>query len=152
MSFECELIERKEQPTLSVRTHTPVEGLPQLIGQTYGQIMEYMASIGAQPVGEPFVAYYNLDMKNLDIEIGFPVTKALPGQGEIQPSQVMAGKYGVCHYTGPYEQMAPAYEALTGWVKEKGFEPTGLAYEYYLNSPDEVPVSGLKTRIEFPLK
>lgn len=152
MSFECEFVDRVEQPTLAIRTHSPVEGLPQLIGASYGRIMQYLESLGEKFAGEPFVVYHNLDMQNLDVELGFPVLKDLPGSGDIQPGKVMAGKYGVCHYTGAYENMAPAYDALNNLIKENGFEPTGIAYEYYLNGPQDAAPEELKTRIEFPLK
>jgi effector-binding domain-containing protein len=152
MSFECEFVDREEQPTLAIRTHTPVEGLPQLIGASYGRIMQYLASIGERYAGEPFVVYHNLDMQNLDVELGFPVLQELPGKDDIQPGKVSSGKYGVCHYTGPYEQMEPAYQALNDMIKENGFETTGIAYEYYLNGPQDATPEGYKTRIEFPLK
>ena len=108
--------------------------------------------MGEQFAGEPFVVYHNLDMQNLDVELGFPVLKELPGKDDIQPGKILAGKYGVCHYTGPYEKMVPAYDALNNLIKENGFETTGIAYEYYLNGPQDAAPEDLKTRIEFPLK
>ena len=88
MSFECEFVEREEQPTLAIRTHSPVGGLPLLIGASYGKIMQYLESLGEKYAGEPFVLYHNLDMHNLDLELGFPVFKVLPGSGDIQPGKV----------------------------------------------------------------
>ena len=52
-------------------------------------------------------------------------------------------------YKGPYMEMPPAYEAITQWMKEKGYTPTGVAYEFYYNSPEEVPESELLTKIVF---
>lgn len=37
-------------------------------------------------------------------------------------------------------------------MKDKGCEPTGVVYEYYYNSPQEVTESELLTEIEFLLK
>lgn len=42
--------------------------------------------------------------------------------------------------------------AMTRWMAEKGYEPTGVAYEYYYNSPEEVPVSELLTGIVLPVR
>ena len=42
------------------------------------EIAQYLAEQSEQPAGAPFVAYYNMDMQNLDVEIGFPVTACLP--------------------------------------------------------------------------
>ena len=84
MSQVCEFFDIPETPTVSIRTHVAVEGLPGLIGQSYGAIMQYMGELGEPIAGEPFVIYYNLDMKNLDVELGFPVSKSLPAQGRDQ--------------------------------------------------------------------
>jgi len=54
--------------------------------------------------------------------------------------------------------MMPVYNAITKWINENGYKPTGVAYEFYYNSPLgsgaplEVPESELLTKIVFPLK
>jgi len=78
MTLKCELKEQPAQPILSVRTMTSVHELPQELGRIYGAIATYLAEIGEQPSGAPFAAYYNMDMDNLDVEIGFPVARPLP--------------------------------------------------------------------------
>lgn len=152
MSFKIELTEEKEQPVLSVRTRTAVAGLPQELEKAYGAIMSYLTEIGEHPSGTPFAAYYNMDMEDLDVEIGFPVAKPLAGRGDIKQSGIPAGKRASCMYKGPYSQVTQAYEAMTKWITEKGYVPTGVCYEFYFNSPMEVPESELLTKIVFPLK
>jgi len=151
MTYVCELYTQEAQPMLSIRTHSPVEKLPQLIGDSYEAIAQYLGSLGEAPAGIPFVGYFNMDMANLDIEMGFPVSHPLPGEGNIQPSEMPKGQYASCIHTGPYEQMAPAYEALTAFVQERGLQPTGVSYEFYFNSPGEVAMEELKTQIVFPI-
>ncbi len=152
MSYKCELKEQAAQPTLSIRTRTPVQNLPQALGQAYGAIAQYLGELGEQPAGAPFTAYYNMDMQDLDIEIGFPVSKKLAGRGAIQSAEIPAGKYATCLYTGPYGEISPAYDALSQWVKDHGLEATGLAYEMYLNDPAQTPPQELQTQVVFLLK
>ncbi len=57
MTYECELIEQTERPTLAVRRRSPVERLPQVLGQGSGEVMAVAAPAGAAPVGAPFAAY-----------------------------------------------------------------------------------------------
>jgi effector-binding domain-containing protein len=152
MTYKCELIDRPAQPVLSIRTHSSVQNLPAILGQSYGAIMQYLSQLGQPPAGAPFVAYFNMDMENLDIEVGFPVAKKWPGQGNIQASEIPGGKVGTCLYTGPYDKMAPAYEALTKWMKAQGHEATGIAYEIYLDDPQQVSPEALQTQIVFPIK
>ena len=152
MDFQCEIKEQAAQPTLSIRVRTPIDGLPQLLGESYGKIAGFLAELGQEPAGAPFAAYYNMDMQDLDVEIGFPVAKVMKGKDDIQASEVPGGKLGYALHTGRYGDIAPAYEALTEFVNEQGFEPSGVAYEFYLNDPGETPQEKLQTQIVFPLK
>ncbi len=152
MTYKCEIKDQPAQPTLSIRVRTTLENLPQTIGHGFGTVAQYLGEIGQPPAGAPYVAYYNMDMSDLDIEIGFPVGKKLPGKGEIKASRIPGGKMGTCLYTGPYQEMPAAYEALTKLLAEKGLEPTGIVYEAYYNSPMDTEPSKLQTFILFPLK
>ncbi|HOJ00504.1 MAG TPA: GyrI-like domain-containing protein [Anaerolineaceae bacterium] len=152
MKYDCRIIEAKDQPVLVVRTITAVENLPAFFGEAYGSIMQYLEELGEQPVGMPFAAYYNLDMKALDVEAGFPVARSLPAKDKIHSGMIAGGKFGITLHVGSYDTVEPAYEALTAYVKQQGFEPTGVAYEYYLNDPGEDPSIKPETEIRFPLK
>jgi effector-binding domain-containing protein len=151
MEYKCEIFESKDQPVLSIRTRTSVQNLPPLIGQAYGKIMARMAELAVEATGNPFVAYYNLDMQDLDVELGFPVPITLEGQGEIQSGMIPGGWKATTMHIGPYQEMAPAYDTLNHFVKSQGKEPTGVAYEYYLDPPT-VPIEKTRTVIVFPLK
>jgi len=152
MTHKCELIELQLQYTLSIRTRTPVGELQQVLGKAYGSIMQYMTELGEAPSGAPFVAYYNMDMGDLDIEVGFPVINSQPARDEVKPGEIPAGKYAATLHVGLYNEIEPAYNALMAWMAEKGYEPTGVAYEVYLNDPGETPPAELQTQILFPLK
>lgn len=152
MAYVFEVIETQAQPTLSIRMVTSVDRLPQEIGKAYGSIITYLMQKGEQPQGPAFVAYYNMDMQKLDVEMGFPVAKEVAGNGDILATYIPAGRRATCMYKGPYKDMAATYEALTKWMNDNGHVPTGVAYEFYYNSPDEVPESELLTKIEFLLK
>ena len=152
MSFKIELSEQPAQPVLSIRTRTAVGNLPQVLGKAYGDIIQYLNELGEQPLGPAFTAYYNMDMEDLDIEIGFPVARPLAGKGEIAASQIPAGKQVSCFHKGPYNKVEPVYNAMMQWINENGYTPTGVAYEFYYNSPDEVPESELLTKVMFPLQ
>lgn len=152
MGFQFELTDEKEQPVLSMRIRTAVGNLPQEFGRVYGAIMQYLEETGETTEGPAFGAYFNMDMEDLDVEIGFILPKAIPGKGDIQAGSIPAGKQVSYLYKGSYEDMAPAYNAMAEWITEKGMEPSGVSYEFYYNSPMEVPASELLTKIVFPLK
>jgi effector-binding domain-containing protein len=150
MTYTCELKELPARPTLSVRTILAAQDLPPFLGKTYGGIVAYLMSLGKEPVGMPFVAYYNMDMQSLDIEAGFPLVEAVPGKGELKSGEFPAGKYASTLYTGPYSDCAPAYDELAQWIAQQGYTPTGVAYEMYFDGP-ETPPEKTRTEILFQL-
>ncbi|RYD03612.1 hypothetical protein N752_18740 [Desulforamulus aquiferis] len=91
MDYKFELNEQQAQPVLSMRTRTAVGNLPQELGKAYHTIINYLNELGEKPFEAPFAAYYNMDMEDLDVEMGFPVAKPLPGKGEIKSSEIPAG-------------------------------------------------------------
>ncbi|MFX1274598.1 MAG: GyrI-like domain-containing protein [Promethearchaeota archaeon] len=152
ISYNCEIKERADQPTITIRKRAAVQYLPQVLGESYKTLMQYMGEIGAFPIGAPFVIYYNIDMQDLDLEIGFPVSKKLQDKEDMKASRIQAGKYATCIHIGPYNEISLAYNALNEWMKNNGYEGIGRAIEIYLNDPSETPSEELKTEIQFPLK
>jgi len=142
-----ELLKRSKQPVLSIRTKTNLESLPMLIGESYGKIMSYLEEIGEFPSDIPFVAYYNMDMENLDVEMGFPVYKSLPGNEEIQSSYTPEMKVVYAMQRGPYgdSEAIATYEEMVKWIEENNLKQTGTMYEYYFNGPLDVDESELLT-------
>lgn len=152
MNYKMELTEQGAQPVLSIRKRVPVGNLPQELGAAYGSIIQYLNELGEKPAGAAFTAYYNMDMEDLDVEMGFPVSGQLEAKGDIMAAEIPEGMYASCMYKGPYAGMASAYDALNGFINEKGLAATGVSYEFYCNSPMEVPESELLTRIVFPVR
>ena len=152
MQYQIIMEEKAAQPTIAIRTRAAVQNLPQVLGKAYGDIMNYLMEIGVQPAGAPYVGYFNIDMQDLDLEIGFPVEQAISGKGDIQASEIPAGKQVSCLHTGPYSKVEPAYNAMMEWVPANGYTATGVSYEFYLNDPEQTPENELLTKIVFPLK
>lgn len=152
MTHQCQVLDREMQPTLVIRARTSLQMMPQVLGQAWGAIMQHAGRIGAQPSGPPFVAYHNMDMQDLDLEIGFPFMQQLSGEGEVQAGEIPGGKAAECLHVGPYDQVGAAYEALQQWMGANGYTPSGVAYEFYLNDPQITPAAELQTQVVFPLK
>jgi effector-binding domain-containing protein len=151
MSYTCEVKEQAAQPALAIRTRSAVEHLPEVLGQAYGQIFTYLGELGEGPAGAPYMGYYNMDMQDLDVEIGVPVNRALPGKEAVQSKQLPGGKVVTCLYIGPYHEMRPAYDAINQYIQEHGLLPTGVVYEIYISDPSQTPPQELQTLIVFPL-
>lgn len=138
MTWKIELKEKPLQHTLVIRRRAAVGDLPKIIGECYMKIGKYLGELGESPTGAPFVAYHNMDMENLDLELGFPVGKPLPGKDDIAAGQIPAGPFVTALYKGPYSKMEELYNEMMKWMADNGYEMAGAAFEYYLNSPAEV--------------
>jgi effector-binding domain-containing protein len=152
MSDNFEVLEVSPRPVLAIRVFTPLEGIPQKLGESYGAIGQYLGELGEEMVGAPYAAFYNMDMQDLDIEIGMQVSRELPGRDAIQAGHIPGGKAASAINIGPYSKMEPTYTALAQWMTEKGLEPTGVAYEFYIDDPAEISQKEIRTQIYFPLK
>jgi effector-binding domain-containing protein len=150
--MEIDIEELQTQPVLYIRTKTSLESLPQVIGESYMKIANYLQGMGEQPAGVPYTAYHNLDMQDMDVEMGFTVSKPLPEGDEVKTGGIPAGKAAITMYNGPYSEMEATYDEIFKWIAERGYQPTGVYYEYYYNSPQDVPESELQTQIVIPLK
>jgi effector-binding domain-containing protein len=74
-----------------------------------------------------------------EVEAGFPATRPIEGNGDVQPSELPGGQVAVTMHVGPYEQMEPGYQALASWVGERGGELAGDAWEVYFSDPSTEP-------------
>lgn len=152
MTYNCEVHQQSAAPVLFMRVRIPAQELPDFLDRAYADIFQYLAMLGESPAGFPFVAYYNMDMHDLDVEAGFPVSKPLPEKEVIHAGELPEAKVAETVYTGPYVEIGPAYEELSRWTKEQGYEASGVVYEFYLNDPAQVLPDQLQTKIVFILK
>ncbi|MDG5815152.1 GyrI-like domain-containing protein [Chitinispirillales bacterium ANBcel5] len=147
-----EIKEVNSKNSLAVRLTTSFSELPKVIGNVYGEIMEYMSRKGLKLSGYPYVLYHNMDMDNLDIDIGWQTEEDDPGDGaRIRQSKIPGGRVVYALHTGPYATLEKTYEQVMAFIDKNGLKTQEWMYEVYLNSPENTPESELKTEIYFPL-
>jgi effector-binding domain-containing protein len=147
MDHACELIERKAEAVLFVRTRTSVDRLPQVMGRVHGEMMVHLDKVRAYPSGPPSAAYYDLGTQEPDLEIRVPVASLREGPGDIRPGEIPSGCMASCVHTVPSDRLAAAYRALAAWMEAQGIEPSGIAYELYLNDPASMPRGSCERRL-----
>jgi len=147
---EPKLDNRTEQPYMGIRTQVPMEEMGSgLIPRLHGEVMGYLKKQGAAPTGAPFIRYWVINMPGkMDIELGWPVASALPGDGRVASGSIPAGRYASLIYTGIMNGVA-GNKALLDWGAQQGLVwdswPTdagdafGARYESFLTDPDDEP-------------
>lgn len=142
----------EERDTVVVRTTVSVEELPQALGDGYGEIMRYLGENGIEPAGAPFAMYHNMDMENLDVEMGLPVSVPVEGSGRVKPGKLPGGRAAVAVHVGPYDTLDRTYTKLGEYIQREGLETEPFMYEVYLSDPGEVAPEQLQTEVFFPVR
>ena len=142
----------QEQRIASIRLRTPVGNLPAEMGKAYGEIAMLLGRQGSGPSGLALAVYHNMDMNDLDVEIGFPVAEAIRAEGRMKPGALPGGRTAVAVHHGPYDKIESTYDALMKFIQREKVVAQGLCYEVYLNDPRSVKPDDLLTEINFPLK
>lgn len=146
-----EILSLRKQKILSVRNYSDISNLPSLIGESFKKITDYLNEIGEFTSDVPFVAFHDANPENLDVEIGFPVPKHLPGKNEIKSSFIPESLAIVSMFRGSNTDMDSLYEEMIEWIENSTYKLAGVVYEYYYNGI-EFPEDELLTKIVMPIK
>ena len=127
------VLQQPEQPIVSIRARAGEDDLSGVIDDCYAEIAAYLDELGELVCDAPFVAYHNQNMMDLDLEVGFPVSRTLPERGGIKAGSIPAGRMIFSIFRGPYHGIGALYEEMSEWMEDNDLEPLGVAYEYYYN-------------------
>ena len=138
--------------TLTIRkTINFMEEYSAFAGYSFEKIIKYLESLNELPGGEPIVCFYNMDLENLDVEIGFPIASPVSGMDDITASTIPSRRVVSAIDLGPYEKQDPTLEELFAWIQSNGYEMEGQIYYQYLNDTGR-PESELLTKMILPVK
>jgi effector-binding domain-containing protein len=132
---------------LSIRVETDSKALPKLFASGFRAIMKYIHELKQTTIGHPYAKYFNLDPRKIEVEIGIPTVNSLGGQDSIHSSETPEGKAVTCSNTCSYSEVEKSYRALAEWVKDNGYEAAGIAYDVFLNNPENTPPEKIQTKV-----
>ena len=143
------LEERTEQHYVGIRTQATMQELGTVIPQCIGEVATWLDKQGVAPSGAPFTRYLIIDMAAmLEIEVGFPVVSALPGDGRVTPGTIPAGRYASLIYDGTDDDIE-ANKVLLLWGQDQGLkwdtwytekgDGWGGRFEFSLTNPQDEP-------------
>jgi effector-binding domain-containing protein len=160
---EPKLDDRTEQPSIGIRTLVPMEEMGSgLIPRLHGEVFAWLEKHDVAPAGAPFLRFHVINMPGtMDIELGWPVASALPGDDRVSAGALPAGRYASLIYTGIMNGI-PANKALLDWGAEQGLvwdtyvsdhgDGFGARYESYLTNPaDEPDIAKWETEVAIRL-
>lgn len=139
--FEVHSRQFEEQPTLVMITKVPEKMISDFIGKAFHTVAGYIGRSEVDFAGPPFARLRALDERfsQFEVEAGFPIDRALEGEGEVLASNLPSGPVATVTYMGPYDQMKPAYDSIYRWIEEQGGKPDGAPWEIFFSDPTEQP-------------
>lgn len=153
MDYQIEIVEAAPQRVAAVKKHSSMRTIGDDIQAGFGSLMSVLGRGDASASGSPLLVFHDVidDQTDGAVEICLPIDRYIPGNGEVYERQLEGGTLATTIHRGPYEEIAPAYQAVTGWISAHGHEIAGPPREVYLNNPTQVPSDQLLTRVEFPI-
>jgi effector-binding domain-containing protein len=111
---------RPKQVYMGIRTIAPFKGMSKVIDRISKELNAWVNDQDIKPSGPPFLRFHVIDMRGfMDIEFGFPVRRALPGDGQVQAGVLPAGRYASLIYSGGG---ISGNRALIEWVRAQGMD------------------------------
>lgn len=149
----------KEVPAQRVLTRrgtgTYGETIPRMIGEIFGALAPRNGREPAFRVAGPLMTiYHDNDYREqgADLEVALPVTGRVEVENPAMELRTLpATRVVSVLYTGPYEGISSAHEAVFGAVRTLGLEWNGPAREIYLNDPNRVGEQELMTEVQYPV-
>jgi effector-binding domain-containing protein len=165
MITEPKIERRKEQNYVAIRMSVPIP-FGKYLQPAWDEVYDWLKSRDRKPSDPSIIRYLTTDMsKELDIDVGFTVDKAVKGNDHITADVLPAGKYATLVYTGPYKGKGvfKATVALLEWAQQnkikwdtstkKGVEWWNGRTEFYFSDPaTEKDPKKFKTELAFLVK
>jgi effector-binding domain-containing protein len=153
MAYEVRAEEIPDRLVASVRRHASMATVGKEIPEAFRELMQAIEPVGYGE-GAPGVVYLGDvgPQTEWEMEIFIPVAAPFEPPEGMEVKTLPGATCASTVHRGPYEECGPAYEAVTAWIHEQGYEPAGPPQELYLNDPTEVGEDEALTQILFPIR
>lgn len=152
VAYDIERVNLREQVTAVICEKVGVEDPLRSFEALYGEICGHLARVGAQPIGPPFARYVSMNGA-LEVEVGFPIRRAVPTAGRMESSRLPGGPGVQTIHVGAYERLPEAHEALKQWADRNDYEPAAPVWETYFTDPTEEPnMTRWRTQVIMPVR
>ena len=141
------------QLVAATRIHTSLAKVGDDIGIGFGRLVPALGQAGIEPSGAPLIVYHDIidEETDGDIEVCIPIASDFSPGADVYSRELEGGLVAATVHQGRYQEIAPAYHTLTGWISQNGHEIVGPPREIYLNDPQTTLPDDLQTRVEFPI-
>lgn len=161
MPDDPSVVERAAQPYAAIEAVVTMQNIGQILPPLHPELAAWLEQAGASIAGAPFFKYNVIDMeREMEVEVGFPVSRPVVGDGKVIAGVLPAGRYATVDHHGHPDQLVGAVAGLLQWADNEGLvwdmHPTpkgdrwGCRLEIYESEPS-VDMSDWTTKLAFRL-
>lgn len=153
MPYDVTVDKKPDSQVASLRVRTSLATVASAVQSGFGKLAKTVETEKATPTAPPFIVYHDVidEETEGDIEMCIPIANPIETDGDIESKVMPGGPAAVTIHQGAYDELGPAYHALSTWISEHGHQFAGPPRETYLNDPREVAVSELLTELAWPI-
>ncbi len=138
MGYETDVIALESFQYIGIRKQVKKEQLNQFLGTSFSNLIDAIKKQEVPFKGSPFTINYAAKNGIYDIEAGIRIERPMQESESLKLGRIDSCKAFVIHYTGPYKEIAPVYEATFNYLKEQSIQAIGAPIEFYMNDPTMV--------------
>jgi len=148
-----EVVELKPELAFVYKEHTTNTKSDKVIEKGLHMVQAYLDGLEINPSGTPYVAYLDCaeDWSEYDIEVGFPIAKAISEKDSMFMSKTHEGKAVVATHKGSYRSIDKTYNKIFEYMEKESLKFKGFFYDCYLNDPKTTPSRELLTKVIVPV-
>jgi effector-binding domain-containing protein len=123
MLGEPVVVERSAQPYVAIRELVTMQTIGTVLPGLHPVVRSWLQERGEEPVGDPFFKYNVIDMeRQLEVEVGWPVSTQIAGEGRVLAAVLPPGRYATVLYTGHPDGLIDATRALLDWAAKEDLQ------------------------------
>jgi effector-binding domain-containing protein len=153
------IVDTGELVAAVIHLTVPRSDLPKVVPAAIEELAKAIAAQGQSPQGPLFMHHVTMSSDVFDVEVGFPVARAIAPAGRVRPGKLPAAKVARTIYQGPYEGLYGAWDAFgkrlesDGLVDRSRLRPAETLCERYLVGPETTGDSSRwRTELNLPLR
>ena len=136
----------------AVRRQCPPSEIGKIMGPSVAEVAEVLKAQNRAPSGPWFTHHFRRPVDYFDLEICFPVEKAIDPDGDVHPGVWPGMTVARTIYHGNYSGLPGAWGELEAWMKAERKPGRGEFWERYLINPnDDATPENWRTELNWPL-
>jgi effector-binding domain-containing protein len=153
VAYEIEVKDLPARLVATVRVTTQPDRMAQAFGEALPAVVRYLKSEGVEPAGPGFGIFHEYDSQRVVMDVGFPISRSVRGDGRVAPQELDAATFAVTWHHGSYRTIGEAHRAIEAWAGEHGREMAGPPWEVYWEGPESGgDVAAYRTEVGYPIR